>query len=67
VNTLINTQLRVDEAKLKARRADELLPKLLEQLKIEQERISKIPFRRTFDDGVPITTMREDAGDEQGD
>jgi hypothetical protein len=47
VNTLINTQLRVDEAKLKARQSDELLPKLLEQLKIKRERIVKIHWLTT--------------------
>jgi hypothetical protein len=50
VNTLVSAQIRVDEHKLRARQTDELLPKLLESLKIEQEKLSKIKFRRTLDD-----------------
>jgi hypothetical protein len=53
-NTVLNTQLRVDEAKLRAKQADALLPALLESLKIEKEKLSKIEFRRDFDDGKPI-------------
>ncbi len=52
-NTLITTQCRVDEARLRARQADELLPALLENLKIEKEKLAGIKFRRGFDDGKP--------------
>ncbi len=52
-NTLITTQCRVDEARLRARQADELLPALLESLKIEKEKLAGTKFRRGFDDGKP--------------
>jgi hypothetical protein len=53
VNTLVSAQIRVDEAKLRARQADALLPALLESLKVEQAKLAKVDFRRGFDDGKP--------------
>ncbi len=53
VNTLVSAQIRVDEHKLRARQTDELLPALLESLKIEKEKLAKVNFRRTFDDAEP--------------
>jgi hypothetical protein len=53
-NTMLNVQLRVDEARLRTKQADELLPALMESLKIEKERLTKVEFRRGFVGGEPI-------------
>ncbi len=53
-NTLITTQCRIDESRLRAKQADELLPALLESLKVEQAKLAKVDFRRTWDDGSRV-------------
>ena len=64
-NTLITTQCRVDEARLRAKQADELLPALLESLKVEQARLAKVDFRRTWDDGSRVGSGVETPPDDE--
>jgi len=61
-NTLLSVQLRVDEAKLKARRSAELLPKIMEQLEIEKKKLAEIDLRRGKDKGASVAMMFEEPG-----
>ena len=64
-NTLITTQCRVDESKMRAKQADALLPALLESLKIEKARLAKVDFRRGFLNGEPIGAGMETPPDDE--
>jgi hypothetical protein len=52
-NNLVNVQARVDEGRMRAARTDEMLPVLLESLKIERAKLAKVDFRRTLDGSAP--------------